>query len=50
MHTRCRKGLITYRKINDIRTMKKHVNDDQLVLMKKLVENPNITPIKTPLD
>ncbi len=30
--------------------MKKHVDDDHFVLMKKLVEDPNITPTKAPLD
>lgn len=50
MHTRCRKGSITYPKINGIRTMKKHVDDDHFVRMKKLVEDPNITLTKAPLD
>jgi hypothetical protein len=50
MHTRYRKWLITYCKINGIRTMKKHVDDNHFVLVRKLVEDPNITLTKAPLD
>lgn len=30
--------------------MKKHVDDDHFVLMRKLVEDPNITLTKAPLE
>jgi len=39
MHTRCKKGFITYYKSNGITTMKKHVDFDRFALLRKLLEN-----------
>ncbi len=50
MFTKCRKGIITYHKINGITTMKKHVDVDCYAFMKRLVEDPNINLIKTAFD
>jgi hypothetical protein len=45
MHTRCKKGFITYYKSNDITTMKKHVDFDHFALLKKLLENAPKFPL-----
>jgi hypothetical protein len=50
MHTRCRKGLITYHKTNDITTMKKHVDANHFALMRKLAKDLTIVLTKPPLD
>jgi len=39
MHTKWKKGFITYYKSNGITTMKKHVDFDRFALLKKLLEN-----------
>jgi hypothetical protein len=49
MRTRCKKKLIAYHKSNGITTMKKHIEANHFALMKKLVEDPNIALVKTPL-
>jgi hypothetical protein len=45
MHTRCKKGFITYYKSNGITTMKKHVDFDRFALLKKLLENAPKFPL-----
>jgi hypothetical protein len=50
MHTRCRKGFITYHKTNGITTMKKHVDADHFALMRKLAKDLTIVLTKVPLD
>ncbi len=50
MHTKCRKRLIAYHKINGIITMKKHVDVDHFAFMRKLVEYLTIVLAKVPLD
>ncbi len=50
MHTRCRKDLIAYHKSNGITTMKKHVDSNHSILLKKMLEDAtNIAP-KSPLN
>jgi hypothetical protein len=39
MCTRCKKGLIAYHEYNGITTMKKHVDFDHSILLKKLLED-----------
>ncbi len=50
MHTRCRKGLITYHKTNGITTMEKHVDAYHFTLMRKLVEDLTIVLTEIPFD
>ncbi len=51
MHTKCKKGLITYYNYNGIITMKKHVEGDHFALMKRLAKDPNcIGMAKVPID
>jgi hypothetical protein len=45
MHTKCKKGFITYYKSNGITTMKKHVDFDHFALLKKLLENVTRFPL-----
>ncbi len=50
MHTRCRKDLIAYHKYNGITIMKKHVDSNHSILLKKMLEDAtNIAP-KSPLN
>jgi hypothetical protein len=50
MHTICRKGLIAYHKFNGIITMKKHVNSNHFILLKKLLEDATNIASRSPLN
>jgi hypothetical protein len=50
MCTKCRKGLIAYHKFNGITTMKKHVDFDHFILLKKLLEEVVSIISRSPLN
>jgi len=51
MHTKCRKGLITYHKSNGIMMMNKHIEYDHFALLKMFLEDHVVIKApRSPLD
>ncbi len=50
MDTRYKKGLIAYHKSNGITTMKKHIELEHYVLLKKLLEDATNLALRFPLN